>query len=106
VRGLDVDGSDLDPVDAERLGERTYATWRNPQDRYAPGRLDLLLVPEALLEVVDAFVFGTEDLDDETLQGLGLDGDLMRGLSDHLVTVADLAWTSTGGDGPREGEAP
>jgi hypothetical protein len=90
VRGLDIDGSDLAPIDAERLGERTYATWRNPSDRFTPGRLDFLLVSDVALEVVNSFVFATEDLDDATLEALGLERDVMGRISDHLVIVADL----------------
>ena len=92
LRGLDTDGSDLLAVDAERLGERTLATWRNPRDLFAPGRLDFLLVPDAAVSVANAFVFATEDLDPTTLESLGLERDLMRGLSDHLVVVADLVF--------------
>lgn len=90
VRGLDVDDSDLLPVDAERLGERTLATWRNPNDLFTPGRLDFLLVPDAASDVVSSFVFATDDLDEATLARLGLERALSTRLSDHLPTVADL----------------
>lgn len=90
TRGLDVDGSDLAPVDAERLGERTLSTWRNPGDVFAPGRLDFLLVPDGAVSVANSFVFATEDLHETTLTRLGLEADLMLELSDHLVLVADL----------------
>lgn len=87
---LDVDGSDLVPVDAVRLGERTLATWRNPSDVFAPGRLDFILVPDAAMTAANSFVFATEDLDDRALDHLGLERDLTRRLSDHLPVVADL----------------
>ncbi len=90
TRGLDVDGTDLLTVDAERLGERTLVTWRSPRDAFAPGRLDFLLVPDAAVAVTNAFVFATEDLDGSTLVRLGLERQLMLELSDHLVVVADL----------------
>lgn len=89
VEGLDVDGSDLVPANALRLGERTYATWRNPEGLFAPGRLDFLLIPDAVLEVVDAFVFTAEDLGLDALGSLGLSVDDSR-VSDHLPVVADL----------------
>jgi endonuclease/exonuclease/phosphatase family metal-dependent hydrolase len=99
IRGLDVDGTDLLPVDAERLGERTLATWRSPRDAFAPGRLDFLLVPDAAVTVANSFVFATEDLDEASLTRLGLERELMLELSDHLVVVADLlfAWPRSAG---------
>ena len=90
VRRLDVDGSDLAPVDAERLGERTLTTWRNPNDVFTPGRLDYLLVSDAVVSTSNAFVFATEDLDEGTLAELGLEPGLSLALSDHLPVVADL----------------
>jgi endonuclease/exonuclease/phosphatase family metal-dependent hydrolase len=89
VQGLDTDGSDLRPVDAVRLGEGTLATWRNPEAPFAPGRLDFLLVPAGAVEVVDAFVFTTEDLSPDALRSLGLEVTDSR-VSDHLPVVADL----------------
>jgi len=90
-RSLDVDGSDLVPADARRLGERTYATWRNPRDRFTPGRLDFLLVSDAALTTTGAFVLAPEDLDDATLARLGLDRvGLYRSLSDHVPLFADV----------------
>ena len=90
VRGLDVDGSDLVPVDAERLGERSITTWRGPEDVFSPGRLDYILVAAAGLSVTNSFVFATEDLDQATLDRLGLERDLSLQLSDHMVSVVDL----------------
>jgi hypothetical protein len=90
ARGLDVDGSDLVPVQAERLGERSITTWRSPRDVFAPGRLDYVLISDAGIMVTNSFVFTTEDLDDATLDRLGLTHDLSLALSDHLVTVVDL----------------
>lgn len=95
VDALDGDGSDLVPADAQRLGERTYATWRNPRNPFYPGRLDFVLIPDALVSVVDAFVFTTEDLDEETLTELGLERGLAASLSDHLMVVTDLEFGRT-----------
>jgi endonuclease/exonuclease/phosphatase family metal-dependent hydrolase len=90
-RGLDVDGSDLVPADARRLGERTYATWRNPRDRFTPGRLDFILVSDAALTTTGAFVLAPEDLDDAALERLGLDrSGIYRSLSDHVPLFADV----------------
>jgi hypothetical protein len=80
----------LEPVDAERLGERTLTTWQSPGAPFAPGRLDYLLVPARDLSVANAFVFATGDLPVEVLARLGLEAGLSAELSDHLVLVADL----------------
>jgi endonuclease/exonuclease/phosphatase family metal-dependent hydrolase len=90
ARGLDVDGSDLLAAQAGRLGERTLATWRSPDNLFLPGRLDYVLFPDAAASSANAFVLATEDLDDRTLERLGLERDLMRSLSDHLIVVVDL----------------
>ena len=95
IRGLDRDGSDLSPVDALRLGERTYATWRDSLGLFAPGRLDFLLVPDVQTTITNSFVFTTEDLDDEALAHLGLEPDLSARLSDHLIVTADLRFASS-----------
>ena len=92
IQGLDVDGSDLTPVDAPRIGERTLVTWRNPGAPFAPGRLDFLLIPDASATVTNSFVFGTEDLDPETLRRLALERELSASLADHLVVAVDLAF--------------
>jgi endonuclease/exonuclease/phosphatase family metal-dependent hydrolase len=89
-RGLDVDGSDLLAAEAERLGERTLATWRSPDNLFLPGRLDYVLFPDAAASSVNSFVLATEDLGDRTLERLGLERGLMRSLSDHLIVVVDL----------------
>ena len=82
--------SPLEPVDAERLGERTLTTWRSPGAPFAAGRLDYLLVPTRHFEVSNAFAFTTEDLPAPVLERLALEADLSLRLSDHLVLVADV----------------
>lgn len=92
IQGLDVDGSDLAPVDAPRIGERTYVTWRNARGLFAPGRLDFLFVPDAVATVTNSFVFGTEDFDPEMLRRLNLERELSASISDHLVVTVDLSF--------------
>jgi hypothetical protein len=106
ARRLDADGSDLVPVDAVRLGERTLATWRNPRDLFAPGRLDFLLVPDAAMTVANSFVFTTEDLDDATLLRLGLDRESGSRISDHLAVVADLRFGADQGPATPPSDMP
>ncbi len=91
MRGLDVDGSDLHLADTPRLGEATWATWRNPSAAlFGPGRLDLTLYPDAALERTGGFVFASEDLTAPRAASLGLERDDSQRASDHLIVVTDL----------------
>jgi endonuclease/exonuclease/phosphatase family metal-dependent hydrolase len=88
--GLPSAGEVLETLRAERLGERTLSTWRNPGAPFAPGRLDFILVSPSSLEAQNAFVFATEDLAPGELLRLDLERGLSGELSDHLIVVADL----------------
>jgi endonuclease/exonuclease/phosphatase family metal-dependent hydrolase len=91
MRGLDVDGSDLRLADNARLGEATWATWRNPEaNLFGPGRLDLTLYPDAALERTGGFVFASEDLTAAMAAALGLERGDSQLASDHLIVVTDL----------------
>ncbi len=91
MRGLDVDGSDLQLADTPRLGEATWATWRNPSVAlFGPGRLDLTLFPDAALERTGGFVFASEDLTSSMAASLGLERSDSQRASDHLIVVTDL----------------
>lgn len=91
MRGLDVDGSDLQLADNPRLGEATLATWRNPEgSRFGPGLLDLTLFPDAALERTGGFVFASEDLTAAMAASLGLERGDSQLASDHLIVVTDL----------------
>ena len=91
VRGLGVGGTDLDVARAERLRERSLATWRStrPQDPFSPGRLDYVLYRGAVLQVERAFVFDAADLSEAARQELGLREEDTRH-SDHLPLVVDF----------------
>ncbi len=84
--GLAKRGGRLEPADALCLGDASYATWRDAESDFTPGRLDYALVsisPEA------AFVFDTSLLTDVALARLGLDR-TDTDASDHLPLVVDL----------------
>jgi endonuclease/exonuclease/phosphatase family metal-dependent hydrolase len=87
--GLDVDGSELGIAPAMVLGDKTYATWRDPASGYAAGRLDFVLYSDANAQVVNAFVLDTSRLSDESLARMGLDRGDCNG-SDHLPVIVDL----------------
>ncbi|MBK8249850.1 MAG: endonuclease/exonuclease/phosphatase family protein [Gemmatimonadetes bacterium] len=91
MRGLDIDGGDLRLADPARLGEATWATWRNPEvDLFGPGRLDLTLYSAAALERTGGFVFASEDLTATMAAALGLERGDSQIASDHLIVVTDL----------------
>jgi hypothetical protein len=91
MRGLDVDGGDLQLADNPRLGEATLVTWRNPEAAlFGPGRLDLALYPDAALERSGGFVFASDDLTTATAASLGLVQADSALASEHLIVVTDL----------------
>ena len=90
AHGLDVDGSALAPAPIELLGDDSMITWRNPDSRFTPGRLDYVLVSDSALRVVNAFSVDTRLLDQAALRSAGLEADSTDG-SDHLPLVVDLA---------------
>lgn len=87
--GLDVDGSDLDVVDAMVWGQRAMYTWSDATNDFSPGRLDYLMVSDQGAEVVRSFVFDPTVLSDSALIGLGLEPGA-AGASDHLPVVMDI----------------
>ena len=91
VRGLGVGGTDLDVARAERVRERSLATWRSTRsgDPFSPGRLDYVLYRGAVLQVERAFVFDAADLSEAARQELGLCEEDTRH-SDHLPLVVDF----------------
>ena len=91
MRGLDIDGRDLQLADNARLGEATWTTWRDPGvGVFTPGRLDLTLYPGAALERTGGFVFASEDLTTAMAAALGLEREDSQLASDHLIVVTDL----------------
>jgi len=94
VSGVDRAGLDLRVAEMPRLATAAHTTWRDARrGPFAPGILDMTLYSQNLLEQVRGFVFATEDLDDATLESLGLERDDSARSSDHLVLVTDLAVT-------------
>jgi len=87
--GLDVDGSALDVVDAQRLGAREILTWREADSAFTPGRLDYALVDGSAVEIVQAFILDTEGLTDAALERSGLQRS-DTAASDHLPMVIDI----------------
>jgi endonuclease/exonuclease/phosphatase family metal-dependent hydrolase len=85
-------GPALREVYLEPLAGNSVATWRGGSSgpgSFMPGRLDLLAVQRAGLEVRSAFVLDSARLSGPTLATLGLQPNDSDG-SDHLLLVADL----------------
>jgi endonuclease/exonuclease/phosphatase family metal-dependent hydrolase len=87
--GLDVDGSELEVVDAMVWGDRSRRTWADATNEFSPGRLDFLVVGESAVEVVRSFVVDLSVLGNPALAGLGLEPGTTDP-SDHLPVVVDL----------------
>jgi hypothetical protein len=92
VGGLDLDGTALEPCPAYQLNGRSTATWTDAGQPFIPGRLDYLLYSDSAIQLLDTFVFQTDDLSAQWIDGHGLRADDSR-CSDHLPVVADLRFT-------------
>ncbi len=95
-RALDRDGTDLEPIDATVLGDRSLHTWTHAESSFTPGRLDWLVTSDSVLEARQAFVLDTARLADAALRQAKLKRDDSRA-TDHLPLVVDLAKKGTGG---------
>lgn len=73
-----------------RLDDASDVTWRDPEEPFAPGRLDYVIFSPAL-EWVGGFVFRSGDLSAEWQARHGLVDDT-SGVTDHLPIVTDLRW--------------
>ncbi|MFO0828378.1 MAG: endonuclease/exonuclease/phosphatase family protein [Phycisphaerales bacterium] len=88
--GLDLDGSELDRVDAYQIDGMNNATWRSTGDRFVPGRLDWGFVSGASIDVLKSFVFSAEDLAQDAVAALSLPASALKEPSDHQPLVMDL----------------
>lgn len=86
---IDVDGSDLAPVDAVVLGDDWLYTWRDWASGFSPGRLDWLVYSDASAAAVKQFVFDPMRISDSALSRMGLTREDAQP-SDHLPVVVDL----------------
>lgn len=100
AKGLDLDRSDLEIVDAMQLDGRTNTTWRSTGSPFLPSRLDWLLVSGSTLAPAKSFVFSTEDLAPEAVSALALPPSALGEASDHQVVVVDLAVPTTATNAP------
>jgi hypothetical protein len=101
----DWDGSSMIELDA-RLSDRAMDyTWRNDWSVYMPGKLDYIIVSDAVVDVLRQYSLQTSDLSVARLEQYGLLANDDLDASDHFIIVADLALaggisqTDTDGDG-------
>jgi hypothetical protein len=87
----DWDGSSMIELVA-RLSDRAMDyTWRNDGSAYMPGKLDYILVSDAVVNVLRQFSLQTSDLSAARLEQYGLQANDDLDASDHFIIVADLA---------------
>jgi len=92
LEGTDLNETDMRDIAPLRFNETTNTTWRDPGQPFLPGRLDFAVVSDSTTEILNAFVFDTELLDDETISTALLEPDDTTVASDHLPIVIDVRW--------------
>lgn len=95
----------LDLVPQQTDSRKTF-TWQGDGvgNDFPPGRLDFLLVADAVMEVQRSFVLNTEDMSTERLETYGLESGDTGVASDHLPVVVDFLPTGLS-DGDNDGWA-
>jgi endonuclease/exonuclease/phosphatase family metal-dependent hydrolase len=86
---IDLDGTEMAVADPMVLGDAAMYTWRDTNQPFPPGRLDLLVYTDSSAEVVNAFVLDTARLSERALARMGLDR-TDTAASDHLPVIVDL----------------
>ena len=101
----DWDSSDLTQIVARLTDRAMDYTWRNDSGSYMPGKLDYIIISDAVIEVLRAYSLQTSDLPPARLAQYNLELYDAEDASDHFMVVADLALvggisqTDTDGDG-------
>lgn len=90
-REMDVDDRWLWVAKPLRLDGVSLATWENPEEPFAPSRLDYVLYSQASVGWVGGFVFRSGDLSPQWQARHGVTDDTSR-VTDHLPVVTDLRW--------------
>jgi hypothetical protein len=92
TRELDVDGRWLWVAQPLRLDDVSSATWENPEEPFAPSRLDYVLYSQASVGWVGGFVFRSGDLSAQWQARHGVTDETSR-VTDHLPVVTDMRWS-------------
>lgn len=100
----DWDGTALRDLISRQTEVRQAWTWFDPTTTYWPGRLDLVIYTDSVLEPGNHFLVDTREMSPDSLAAHGLQaGD--SAVSDHLIHVADFhpAPSGQGGGGSDSG---
>ncbi len=92
VHAIDLDGSDLAISQPIQLDGLSNATWRDPGEPFAAGRLDYVMFSDSTLTCPRMFVFDSRDLTEHWLQYHSIETDDIPSASDHFPVVVDLHW--------------
>lgn len=90
--GADLDASTLTIVPAYQLDGLSNATWADPKQPFAPGRLDYMLYSDSDLELTESFVYDSSDLAEAWLKRHLVQPADSSAASDHLPLIADFHW--------------
>jgi endonuclease/exonuclease/phosphatase family metal-dependent hydrolase len=93
---LDADGSAAAAVNPLQLDGRSNATWADPDQPFAPGRLDFVVFSDSALVVKRSFVFDSSDVASDWLEQHALQPGDTAEASDHLPVVVDFAHAARG----------
>lgn len=86
----DLNASDLYVSNPVVVGDNTFTTWRSADQPFLPGRLDYILLTDAVLTVLNEFVLDTAALHPEVLRNHGLQESDSQVTSDHLPLIVDF----------------
>lgn len=87
----DWDSSKLTQIVARLTDRAMDYTWRNDSGSYMPGKLDYIIISDAVIEVLRAYSLQTSDLSEARLAQYKLKPHDAENASDHFMVVADLA---------------
>ena len=87
----DWDSSKLTQIVARLTDRAMDYTWRNDSGSYMPGKLDYIIISDAVIEVLRAYSLQTSDLPEARLDQYKLESQDAENTSDHFMVVADLA---------------
>ena len=85
----DVDGSALLDTVPLHTQERLAYTWRNDNSGFWPGRLDVTIISDSVMELGNHYVVETRYMSEESLDLYGLNSN-DSSCSDHLALVTDV----------------
>lgn len=102
----DWDGSDFSDLLPRHTNSPLYFTWGNDNSLFWPGRLDLMIYSDYVLQTGSKYVLYTPDMDPDTLTAYGILPTDALTASDHVPIVGDFSWGVTSVTDPEYGDTP